>query len=62
MKVILVDWTMQEAQKLIGEPESSPRDDAVNKTLEVLVEVISSPSNRTKPVGLTVGERELNAA
>lgn len=64
MKDILVDWTMREARKLIDEPVvPSVRElDALNKPLEVLVEVISLPPNPTKLVDLTVAKREHNAA
>jgi hypothetical protein len=63
MKDILVDWTMQEARKLIGEFERSAwKLEALNKPLEVLVEVISSPSTPTKPADLTVAAAKLNAA
>jgi len=64
MKDILIDWTMQEARKLIDEPvEPSVRElDALNKPLEVLVEVISLPPNPIKLVDLTGAKREHNGA
>jgi hypothetical protein len=64
MKDILVDWTMELARKLIGEPvEPSPWGrDAMNEPLEVLIAVVSSPPNPTKPVKLSVVEQAFNAA
>jgi hypothetical protein len=64
MKDILIDWTTQEARKLIdetGEPIARELD-ALNKPLEVLVKVISSSPNPTKLVDLTMGKREHNTA
>jgi hypothetical protein len=46
----LVRWTMQEARKLTGDPASSGDSERMNKPLELLASVISSPSNPTKPV------------
>ena len=56
----LVRWTMQEARKLTADPAWSGDSERMNKPLEVLASVISSPSNPTKPVPSVEPRRPLH--
>jgi hypothetical protein len=58
----LVRWTMQEARKLTADPAWSGDSERMNKPLEVLASVISSPSNPTKPVPSVEPKQNQNAA
>jgi hypothetical protein len=58
----LVQWTMQEARRLTGDPVGSGDSELINKPLELLASVISSPSNPAKPVPPVGPKQNQNAA